>query len=198
MYRYLESIKLIDGHFFRVALHQQRMNEVQQLFYPDKNKIDLDVYLKSIDFPLVGTYKCRLIYIDKILSVEFHPYTRKEINSLKLVESNISSSKYKYEDRKLLNFAFEKRDNCDDVLIAVNGLITDTWYCNVALYDENAWFTPANPLIYGVNRSDLIANGIVVEQDIEVNTLKNYTKIRLFNAMIEFGEIEMDISSIIL
>jgi 4-amino-4-deoxychorismate lyase len=48
----------------------------------------------------------------------------------------------------------------------------------------------------GTSRAALIADGQIVESDIRVMDLMNFKRIRLFNAMIAFGQLELDVSSI--
>ena len=57
---------------------------------------------------------------------------------------------------------------------------------------------PTKPLIYGVNRAQLIDENKIIEKDIKPSDIKNFRSIRLFNAMIEFGEIELTIDRIML
>lgn len=193
MCRFLESIKLLDGKFFRLELHQDRMNVVADLFFPAFGKIDLNACLQALDFPKTGLYKCRIVYDSQVISVEFQEYHRKEINSLKIVEAAIPSLRYKPEDRTLLDQAFAQRGECDDILIVVDGKVKDSWYCNAAFYDGKKWFTPQYPIIEGVNRKELIQKGEIIESEIKIEDLINFQKLRLFNAMIEFGEIELPI-----
>ena len=68
--------------------------------------------------------------------------------------------------------------------------------CNIALFDGSNWATPRTPLIYGTNRAYLLEKGFVVEKDIFASHLANYQKITLFNALIDFQEIIIDIDSI--
>ena len=58
------------------------------------------------------------------------------------------------------------------------------------------WVTPRIPLIYGVNRTQLVEQGNLTEKDILPSDLVNFKRVSLFNAMNEFGSIELDISSI--
>lgn len=88
------------------------------------------------------------------------------------------------------------RKNFDEVLLVKNGLLTDTVICNIAVFDGFNWLTPTTPLIYGVNRAQLLEDGKIIEKDIRLNELENFSRIRLFNAMIEFGKIELKISDI--
>lgn len=193
---FIESIQLNDGVFKRLPLHQARVQAAISDFYPGSEAFDLSELLNKPNFPTSGLYKCRIVFDSEIRSVDFVPYVRKEINSLKLVETEMASLPYKIEDRKLINEAFDKRGSCDDVLMIKNGLLTDASYCNVALFDGNKWITPRIPLVYGVNRNELLAQNKIVEGDIRVSDLVNYQRIRLFNAMIEFGNVELDISAV--
>jgi 4-amino-4-deoxychorismate lyase len=197
MCRFVETIKLKDGVFYRLKFHQQRVNKAFETFFPQDEPISIFDTLNQSLIPQVGVYKCRMVYNEEAQLVEFVPYVRREIRTLKLVETELESLSYKLEDRTGFNAAFALRGDCDDVLLVKNGLLTDTSYCNVALYDGENWFTPRVPLLYGVNRADLLAEGKLIEKDIAVGELKNYQQIALFNALIEFGELVLDIDSIV-
>ena len=197
MCRFIESIKLQDGEFKRLELHQARIRKAFEAFYPNEKVFDLDEFLSKSDFPTEkGIFKCRIVYDAEIRQLEFSQYIMRPINSLRLVETEIESLPYKPEDRSLYNVAFALRDDCDDVLLVKNGCLTDTSYCNIALFDGNNWFTPRIPLLYGVNRAELLYEGKLVEKDIKVLELRDYQKIALFNAMIEFGELVLEVDKI--
>jgi 4-amino-4-deoxychorismate lyase len=197
MCRFIESIKLQDGEFKRLELHQARIQKAFETFYPNEKAFDLAEFLSKSDFPTEkGIFKCRIVYDSEIRQLEFNPYVMKPINSLRLVETEIESLPYKPEDRSLYNAAFALRGDCDDVLLVKNGCLTDTSYCNIALFDGNNWFTPRIPLLYGVNRAELLNEGKLVEKDIKVQELKDCQQIALFNAMIEFGELVLEIDKV--
>ena len=197
MCRFVESIKLKDGVFYRLQLHQQRVNRAFEAFYPTREPIDVVETLFQTVFPQEGVYKCRLVYDSDLQSLDIAPYVRREIRSLKLVETTQESLPYKQEDRTEFNAAFAQRGGCDDVLLFKDGLLTDTSYCNIALYDGENWYTPRTPLLYGVNRMQLLSDGKLMEKDIKASELMNFQYISLFNAMIEFGELQLDVSAII-
>jgi len=197
MCRFVESIKLKDGVFFRLKYHQERVNNAFDAFFPDEQAISVFETLNEYAIPGEGTYKCRIVYDSDVLSVEFAPYIRREIHTLKLVETELESSAFKSEDRAGFNAAFAQRGDCDDVLLVKNGLLTDSSYSNIALFDGKDWITPRLPLIYGVNRTELLETGKLLEKDIPVDNLKDFQQIALFNAMIEFGEIILDIDKIV-
>lgn len=195
MYPYLETIKLLDGEFFRLKYHLQRINYVGTMGVnlPD---FDFEKLLRESDFPVSGLYKCRFLYGTEGYNISYKAYERRKIESLKLIELEIEKTPYKAADRSTYQSAFQLRNNCDDVLISTNGLITDSSYANVAFYDGHQWFTPAQPLIPGTNRAMLLEKKKIFLAEIKSDTLGNFEKIRIFNAMIEFGEIELPVSKI--
>ena len=196
MCRFIESVQLNDGVFKRLDLHQERVIRAMTDFYPKDQIIDLKCVLMRTSFPTGGLYKCRVVYDSEIRKIEFIPYMKREIHSLKLVETRMESSHYKKEDRNLLNAAFALRGDCDDVILVIDGWLTDTSFANIALYDGLNWITPQIPLIYGVNRTQLLREGVLTEKNINYADLVNFKRVSLFNAMNEFGSIELDISSI--
>ncbi|HRZ96761.1 MAG TPA: aminotransferase class IV [Paludibacter sp.] len=197
MCRFLESIQLNDGEFKRLSYHQARMDYVQKTYFPDTPAISLQEFLSKSNFPVQGLFKCRIGFTNEIQSIEFQPYIMRTIETLKLVEIDLKSTFFKSENREKLNDAFLQKGICDDVLLVKEDFLTDTSYCNIALFDGENWITPRNPLIYGVNRAELLENKIIAEGDVRVDDLNNYSKIRLFNAMIEFGDLEIEMKNII-
>ena len=196
MCRFVESIQLKDGVFKRLPFHQARLEKAMKQFFQNEKVINLAEELMKTDFPTEGLFKCRIVYDSEICLIEFIPYVRREIRTLKIVHSDIESFPYKPKDRTGYNTAFALRADCDDVIIVRNGLLTDSSYANIAFFDGKFWFTPQIPLIFGVNRAGLVEKGKIIEKDIQVNELLNYTQISVFNAMIEFEEIILDIDKI--
>lgn len=141
-------------------------------------------------------YKLRLVYNDVFVKYEFIPYVLPIIKSLKIVYSNKIEYGHKYLDRNRLKNLYKQKGNCDDIIIIRENLVTDTHYCNVALLKDNIWYTPATPLLEGTKRQQLLAQGLIHEKLLSSLNLKAFEKIRLFNAMIDFGEIELDIKEI--
>ena len=196
MSQFLETIQLLDGDFKRLEFHQARMDKAFTYFYPNEIVPLISDELNVIDCPTAGLFKCRVVYDSKIRLVEFLAYSKPIIRTLKVVETDIHSSPFKMADRTDYQNVFSKRDNCDDVLLVKNGLLTDTSYCNIALFDGVQWFTPKTPLIQGINRAQLLADGRLLAKDIKLDELMNFQCISLFNALNEFGTIEIDISNI--
>ncbi|MEI7505149.1 MAG: aminotransferase class IV [Paludibacter sp.] len=196
MSQFLETIQLQDGEFKRLELHQARLVKSLKDYYPNMPIIFLENALKQQIIPKVGLFKCRVVYDCEIQLIEFIPYTPPIIRSLKIIETDIPSLPYKMAERAEYQKVFTQRGNCDDVLLVKNGLLTDSSYCNIALFDGYNWFTPKQPLIQGVNRAQLLSEGRMMAKDIKLDELVNFQSISLFNALNEFGTIEMKLSSI--
>ncbi len=193
---FLETIKLEGGFFSALAFHQTRMDETRAAFFDNPEALSLPLALmKAGSIPPKGLYRVRVIYSEIIESIEFIPYEKREVNSLKLIEANIDY-RYKYEKRPELNTLFQQKKKCDDILITQNGFLTDTSIANIALLKEGIWYTPKSPLLKGTMRAALLHHGLIVEADIHQDDLLSYEKVRLFNAMIEFGEIEFPAKNI--
>lgn len=143
-----------------------------------------------------GLLKCRVLYNGSIKRIEIAPYQINPINSLTLVYDDLINYAHKWVDRTALAELYHTKGKSDDILIVKNGLLTDSYYCNVALSKNGKWYTPAKPLLKGVRRAQLLSNSLIIEEEIHHEDLQHYDEIRLFNAMIEFGEISLSTRSI--
>lgn len=122
----------------------------------------------------------------------------RQIHSLKVVCDDDIEYNYKSTDRSRLNALVEKKGCCDEIVIIKNGLVTDTSFTNIAIYDGTSWLTPKHPLLAGTKRACLLDRGAIKEADITINDLMRAKRLRLFNAMIDFGEREIPISQVII
>lgn len=179
---FLETIKALDRTVYNLSYHQQRYEDVLKSFGLSDFK-NLQEYLNP---PVSGLYRCRLVYDAKNISVTYHEYNKREVTSLKLIYNDEISYSKKSIYRDEIDVMFEQREDCDDILIVKNSLITDTSIANVALYKDGLWYTPAKPLLKGTTRQRLLYEEKIIQKDIKVKDLKNYSKIALMNAMIDF------------
>jgi len=195
MCRFLETIQFVQGRHLNLDGHQARVNVTFQQFFPGVSPFLLQEILLKSEIPEGdGKYKCRLVYDEQMQQLEYLPYSLPPITSLRLVPTTMESSVCKSADRTEYNHAFALREECDDVLLIRAGLLTDTSYCNIALGDGTTWVTPLTPLLYGTRRAELLRQKAIVEKDISAREIVRYRKIRLFNAMIGFGELEFEIT----
>ncbi len=128
-------------------------------------------------------YKCRVIYSKEIESVEFEKYIPPKISSLKVVESNFIDYSFKFNDRTQLNDLFQRREDCDDILIVKNGFITDTSYANIVFWDGQNWLTPSTPILAGTARARLLHENKIKKAEVNVADLLRYEKARIINAL---------------
>ena len=190
----LETIKLENGEFANLELHQERMYRSILELFGRENKIDLVSELKRFQEKSRTSninhkiYKCRIVYSKTLQNIELLPYSSLSIKSLKIVNDDSINYNFKFENREKINQLFAKRKNSDDVLIVKNGLITDTSFCNILFFNGKKWLTPEKPLLKGIQRQFLLNNEIIETANISPNDLHNFTKARLVNAMIGFED----------
>lgn len=185
---FLESIRLEHGKFPFLAYHQNRFDRTRQHFCKRGQPIFLAERLQVPREHNKGVYKVRVEYRCDIIDITYIPYQVREVNSLKLIDGNHIDYPYKYADRLAIDELFAQRGKFDDILMVKNGMITDTSYANVILYDGQYWYTPANPIMQGTCRARLMEEGSVLPADIYVEHLKDFQEIRLINAMMNIDE----------
>lgn len=179
---FFETIKCEDYEVFNLNFHEDRVAKtiaknlnLQDYIYPPSNEL----------------LRCKVVYDESsILSVDFFPYKKREINTFKIIEVDELEYSKKYFDRTELEQLFDKRESCDEIIIIINGLVTDTSIANIAIFDGDNWITPKKPLLVGTTRARLLKNAELIEKDITLEMLLNSKKLALMNAMIDFDIIE--------
>lgn len=198
MFRLIESIRLEDGECFNLHYHQQRMDESILLLAGMENKIQLDSFLQNHNLPATGKFKCRIVYSEMGgIEMGITPYESRSINSLKIIHDNTIDYSFKFADRAALNNLFTQRNDCDDILIVKNELVTDASYSNVVFFDGLRWITPAQPLLKGTMRQQLLDAGVIHEDAIRVDQIPLFNKVRLINALLGFDGPELSVSQIV-
>lgn len=195
MCRFIETIRREEGRIMNLPYHQERLDRTMRHLSAEKT-----IYLSEIlsDTSAEGIRKVRVVY-DRhgIVEVTEAPYIMRKVDSLRLIEDNDIDYSCKSTDRTQLTRLFEQRGEADDVLIVRNGLLTDTSIANIALFDGKEWATPAFPLLEGTKRAVLLEQHLLVERNIPASELCHYRKIRLFNALIAWGQLELPVEAIL-
>ena len=193
--QFVETIKIKNGKALALPYHQARMERTICRFFPSFPSLaSEEIKLSSLISPNeeMHLYKARVVYgAQGVEAIEYAPYKMKEIHSLKVVEDNNIDYTYKSTDRNALNVLVAQKGDCDEIIIVKNGLITDTSFTNLALFDGNNWLTPKHPLLHGTKRAQLLEAGIIEEAELTLEDLRKAEKVSLFNAMIDFGEREI-------
>ncbi|MEA2018154.1 MAG: aminotransferase class IV family protein, partial [Campylobacterota bacterium] len=182
MEEFFETIKCENGEVFNLSYHNKRIARtigininLQEYIYPPTNKL----------------LKCKVIYNqENILSIKFTPYKYKNIKSFKIIQDDTIDYRYKSLNRKDIDKLYEKKENCDEIIIVKNGYITDTSIANIAILENGVWLTPKQPLLQGTTIDRLIQNNNIKQSDITLDQLLQSPKIALMNAMIGFKVIE--------
>lgn len=191
---FIETIRIENGEACRLDYHTERMNRTR------KDVFGLSAPLSLADLLSPAAYrertKCRIEYAEEILKIEYLPYRLRPIHTLVWTIDEEITYAYKSADRSSFARLEATRGTADDILIVRNGRITDTSICNVALWNGSEWITPEHPLLPGTHRAYLIQTGQIRPGTIGRSELSAYTRIRLFNAMIDFGEIDLPVSAI--
>lgn len=192
----LESIKVEDRQIVNLEYHQQRIAAALMALHNNSSTIDFEPIEKEIKQLTTGKFKLRIVYNYSYFKYTILPYQTKVVKSLKLVNGDDVAYQFKFEDRRALDNLYQQRERADDILIIKSGMLTDSYYCNIALLKDKNWYTPYLPLLSGTKRQQLLENKELIESMITPEDLKSFSKVRLFNAMIEFGEIELPVSQI--
>ncbi len=188
--KFIETIKVENGKVHNLELHKLRAQNTINHFFCFKPEFNFEALLPENAETLPGLYKLRVIYSQEIESFTYEPYSPRNVRSLKLINCDTIEYNYKFEDRSQINELLKRRDNCDDILIVKNGLITDTSYSNILFLENKKLFTPASCLLKGVKRQSFINCKHAIERDLKVEDLKHVDDVFLINSMIEPLRIE--------
>lgn len=182
---YLETLLAVDGRCRWVSWHQARLQRTCRSlgFSVDYDLQDL------LSPPDAGTYRCRVLYDARSCSVEYLPYVRRQVESLKLIEANGIAYRYKSTEREALDGLFSRRGEADDVLIVRNGYVTDTTIANTAFFINGKWLTPERPLLEGTVRARLLHQGFLQAADMTVQDAARAEKVAVMNALSGFVEV---------
>lgn len=194
MCQFIESIRIENGTAQALELHHERMNRTRRHFWKDCRDLNLEERLTGL--PEQGIYKCRVVYDEDIRQIEIRPYSIRPVRTLQMVRDDQIDYTFKKTDRTAIDRLFAQRKEADDILIVRNGYLTDTSIGNIALYDGHTWITPEQPLLKGVRREILLRNGKIRTAKIRWEDMTQYDHLRIFNAMIDFGDIEIPIRQI--
>ena len=156
---------------------------------------------EALGAPDVARLRGRLVYdLRGEASFSLVPYTPRRIETLRLVHDDHIDYAQKRTDRSALDACFARRCGADDVIIVRRGLLTDTTVANLALFDPHTarWYTPAAPLLAGTHRAALLSAGVLTPHPrLTPSSLAHFTRLRLFNALLGWGECELPVEAIL-
>ena len=183
-----DAIKVENRQLVNISFHNARVNRSRKELFGIFEEIDLAEIIVLPEDLDTGKYKCRVYYDREIERVEFIKYEQRNIKQLYAVVDDEISYGNKYTDRSSINRLKEKYAPSDeeDIIIVKDGMLTDTSFSNIALFDGQNWFTPADSLLKGTHRARLLAQGKIFERRIKLSELTNYVEVKMINALMDF------------
>lgn len=195
MCQFIETIRIEEGKAVNLAFHNYRFNKTRRDIFECNLPVNLADHIHPEQY--IDRTKCRVEYQEEVVNVEYSPYAVRPVESLRIVTSDGLDYTYKSSNRQKLDELFKQKGEADDILIVRDGLLTDTSIANIALWNGEQWETPETPLLAGTMRASLLGKGKIVSAVIRPQDLSRFSLIRLFNAMIGFGEIELPVRNIL-
>lgn len=198
MFQFIESICCVNKQLRNLEFHQARFDRTRNDNFTEINPIVLEEIIQLPEDLTDEKYKVRIVYDREIQSVEFLPYQIKPIETIQLFEiENKINYTYKYLDRWFFD-EYVKESKTDDLVLVKSNYITDCIYSNIVFYDGSQWVTPRSCLLKGTMREALLQTGEIMEKNIKVRDLENFTSFKRINAMMNLEESqELDISHLI-
>lgn len=192
MSQFIESV-CFDGGYKNLSFHQLRMDKTFEEFFPWEEPLYIEKVLPQLD--ATGKHKIRMVYDDLGYKIETSAYSPAPINSMHLVTDNSIEYGLKSTNRKRL---LQLRENAgtDEIIIIKKGFVTDGSISNLAFWDGANWVTPSTYLLNGVKRRSLLKNGDLIEKEIRNSDIISYEKCTLINAMLDPGEVTINIDQI--
>ncbi len=195
MFRFLESICFKDGAYQLLDYHQLRVNTTFNHFYPDSPPPKLSNILPELSGE--DKRKVRLRYDGKDHDISVNHYVPKPISKLRAVESAKLEYSFKYLNRENLNELLNPEKENEDIIIVRDGQITDSSYSNLIFKQGDTWFTPNAYLLNGIKRQSLLDKKEIIEKEIRLQEVINYTEVGLINAMLDPGDLSLPVDQII-
>jgi 4-amino-4-deoxychorismate lyase len=178
-----ETICIKNGMPQHLSWHEQRMNLARSEIWQVDEPVVLGAVLIVPGEFASGVVRCNIHYGPDIQKIIFKKHRQRLIRSLKLVNCTRIDYHLKYTDRSMLESILGQRETCDEVIIVINGLITDTSVSNLIFLDGKDWVTPASPLLKGTCRNRLLSENRLIVRDIRVKDMDQFTGCKLINAM---------------
>jgi 4-amino-4-deoxychorismate lyase len=187
MYPFFETIRYVNGVLENVSYHQARINRTVSAL-GGETSIQLDKTQLVHDFEKDIVYKIKCLYnLEGAYHIEKAVYHKKIIQTVSIHQAAQEEYQYKYTNRNWLNDAL-KNAGTDEMIIVQNNMIKDGNYANLVFFNGSEWHTPLHPLLLGTHRARLIDENKIIEKDITLSDLANYTILKYINAMMLWEE----------
>jgi 4-amino-4-deoxychorismate lyase len=187
MYLFFETIRYVNGILENLSYHQARINRTISAL-GGKTAIHLDKIQLVHDFEKDIVYKIKCLYnLEGAYHIEKEIYHKKIIQTVSIHQAALEEYQYKYTNRTWLNDAL-KNAGTDEIIIVQNNMVKDGNYANLVFFNGTEWHTPLHPLLLGTHRARLIDENKIIEKNITLSDLANYTSLKYINAMMLWEE----------
>lgn len=194
----LETLRIDQAGVRDLERHTRRLNQARRILFGAKNDLDLSAFVSAPRMTDNGPVKCRVICGLTVERVEYQPYRKPSIRSLRLVRADDLDYRYKYADRAALDRLRAGRGAADDILIVQSGFITDVSFANVVFFDGRRYVTPHRPLLEGTRRRELLERGAIEEDEIRVEDVERYARVFLINSLLGLeDDVSLPVSGIL-
>ena len=183
-YRFVETIRILDGKPQNLLYHQRRLEQTFRHFYPQHTPFKLSKLITVHVAHIKGLVKARFLYNASSFDLEFHHYTPKKINCLRLIRADWIDYSFKYTDRSQFETLLKQAGECNEILIVKNGHVTDTSFSNIVFFDGKKWVTPTTYLLAGTFRQYLLDTDKITQAPIRPGDLRLFTHFKLINALL--------------
>jgi len=182
---FFETFKLLNGQLCHTELHLERVRKTQAAFFSSAGFEVNALYDVLTDYP-EGLFKVRVDYDSAITGIRADLYEIQPHRKLSIIDAGDFDYSFKFADRSFFRESLEHYPDCDDILFLKDGCLTDTTYCNIALFDGKEWITPATFLLSGTKRAALLHSGLLREATVTLPDLPGFEAIAFINAMRDF------------
>jgi 4-amino-4-deoxychorismate lyase len=184
----VESLRCENGALANIGFHNRRLNASRAALLGLTDPWDLADLVRIPPGLGPGLFKCRVVYAERILKIEFLAYCKKTVTRLRIVTGDAIDYSHKYEDRSGLDRLRALAGPDEDVVIVKNGLVTDASASNLVFDTGSELVTPAVPLLRGTRRELLLSRNIIRAAEIRPADLRSFKTVHLVNAMLDLGE----------
>ncbi|HBT94523.1 MAG TPA: hypothetical protein DEB23_09850 [Chitinophagaceae bacterium] len=187
MYPLFETIRYKNGILENLSYHQIRINRTLGAL-GGNTSIQLDEIHIEGDFEKDIVYKIKCLYnLEGSCHIEKEIYHKKTIQTVSIHLAAQEEYQNKYTDRTWLNEAL-KKSGTDEIIIVQKNLVKDGNYANLVFFNGTEWHTPKHPLLLGTHRARLIDENKIIEKNITLSDIANYTSLKYVNAMMLWEE----------
>ena len=187
MYPFFETIRYVNGVLENVSYHQARINRTVSAL-GGETSIQLNKTQIEGKFEKDIVYKIKCLYnLEGAYHIEKEIYHKKTIQTVSIHLAAQEEYQNKYTDRTWLNEAL-KKSGTDEIIIVQNNMVKDGNYANLVFFNGTEWHTPLHPLLLGTHRARLIDENKIIEKNITLSDLANYTSLKYINAMMLWEE----------